>query len=182
LLPLSHANTLIISASAAAAAAAATRVLTSVLQVNLVSSFNIVKAAVKGMIKQEGQEQHQQSGTSSTSSSPGRRGGGSIVLVSAALASHGIPNYEAMSAAKSAVEGEVRMRQAMQLLGPNQLTKHCDNTDAASWLSAPQMAVIFLTETVPRSAPTNETVAWSAVIYGGRHNDSVTALAACCCV
>lgn len=68
------------------------------------TSFNIVKAAVKGMIKEEGQQQH--AGASGTSSSPHRRGGGSIVLVSAALASHGIPNYEAMSAAKAAVEGE----------------------------------------------------------------------------
>ena len=74
------------------------------LQVNLVTSFNVVKAAVKGMIKEEGQQQH--AGSSGTSSSPTRRGGGSIVLVSAALASHGIPNYEAMSAAKAAVEGE----------------------------------------------------------------------------
>jgi hypothetical protein len=79
-------------------------------QINLVTSFNIVKAAVKGMIKEEGQQQHQQQkadsgGRIATSSSPTRRAGGSIVLVSAALASHGIPNYEAMSAAKAAVEG-----------------------------------------------------------------------------
>lgn len=75
-----------------------------VVQVNLVTSFNIVKAGVKAMIKEEGHLQH--SSGSESSSSPHRRGGGSIVLVSAALASHGIPNYEAMSAAKAAVEGE----------------------------------------------------------------------------
>jgi NAD(P)-dependent dehydrogenase (short-subunit alcohol dehydrogenase family) len=86
------------------------------MQVNLVSSFNIVKAAVKGMIKEEGQQQHQQSGATSTSSSPGRRGGGSIVLVSAALASHGIPNYEAMSAAKAAVEGKVQCSKPCNLM------------------------------------------------------------------
>lgn len=34
--------------------------------------------------------------------------GGSIVLVSAALASHGLPNYAAMSTAKAGVEGEQR--------------------------------------------------------------------------
>lgn len=89
-------------------------------QVNLVTSFNIVKASVRGMIQEEGHHhlQHnnnnnnnkseprqQAAASSTTSSSPGRRGGGSIVLVSAALASHGIPAYEAMSAAKAAVEG-----------------------------------------------------------------------------
>lgn len=77
------------------------------VQVNLDTSFNIVKAGVKAMIKEEGHQQH--SGGSASSKSPHRRGGGSIVLVSAALASHGIPNYEAMSAAKAAVEGEPRL-------------------------------------------------------------------------
>lgn len=71
------------------------------LQVNLVTSFNIVKAAIRGMMREEGQHQ-----TGSSGNNTGRQGGGSIVLVSAAVASHGIPNYEAMSAAKAAVEGE----------------------------------------------------------------------------
>lgn len=35
----------------------------------------------------------------------GAGAGGSIVLISAALASHGLPNFEAMSAAKAGVEG-----------------------------------------------------------------------------
>lgn len=88
-------------------------------QVNLITSFNVVKASVKAMIKEEGELKHQQGATgsstsSSTSSSPNRRGGGSIVLVSAALASHGIPNYEAMSAAKAAVEGEEGRHKALQ--------------------------------------------------------------------
>eukprot|EP00878_Enallax_costatus_P041652 GHUV01048484.1.p1 GENE.GHUV01048484.1~~GHUV01048484.1.p1 ORF type:complete len:142 (+),score=48.53 GHUV01048484.1:587-1012(+) len=38
----------------------------------------------------------------------GAGAGGSIVLVSAALASHGLPNFEAMSAAKAGVEGLAR--------------------------------------------------------------------------
>lgn len=42
--------------------------------------------------------------------------GGSIVLVSAALASHGIPNYEAMSAAKAAVEGQETLLPVLLLL------------------------------------------------------------------
>jgi hypothetical protein len=75
------------------------------LQVNLVTSFNILKASVKAMLAEGGQGGD--SAAASTSASPGRRGGGSIVLVSAALTSHGIPNYEAMSAAKAAVQGRV---------------------------------------------------------------------------
>lgn len=39
----------------------------------------------------------------------GAGAGGSIVLVSAALASHGLPNFEAMSAAKAGVEGACNM-------------------------------------------------------------------------
>eukprot|EP00882_Tetradesmus_deserticola_P032961 GHRQ01037610.1.p1 GENE.GHRQ01037610.1~~GHRQ01037610.1.p1 ORF type:complete len:158 (+),score=76.28 GHRQ01037610.1:500-973(+) len=48
------------------------------------------------------------SGASHGNDAKRRGAGGSIVLVSAALASHGIPNYESMSAAKAAVEGLAR--------------------------------------------------------------------------
>jgi NAD(P)-dependent dehydrogenase (short-subunit alcohol dehydrogenase family) len=65
--------------------------LEAVLRVNLYSAFNVVKAGVKAMLREEAQQQKS----------------GALVLVSAALASHGIANYEAMSAAKAAVEGEV---------------------------------------------------------------------------
>jgi NAD(P)-dependent dehydrogenase (short-subunit alcohol dehydrogenase family) len=82
------------------------------VQVNLFTSFNIVKSSIKAMVAAG---DNKSSGSSSSSSSGGgshaspakaRGAGGSIVLVSAALASHGIPNYESMSAAKAAVEGK----------------------------------------------------------------------------
>ncbi|WIA32403.1 hypothetical protein OEZ86_003230 [Tetradesmus obliquus] len=100
-----------------AASALATEVqqLQQDLQVNLFTSFNIVKSSIKAMVAGEAQGS---SGSSSSSSSgktkshaspaEGKGAGGSIVLVSAAVASHGIPNYESMSAAKAAVEGLAR--------------------------------------------------------------------------
>lgn len=69
-------------------------------KVNLITSFNIIKASVRAMLSTEraphGHKQQQQ---------PGSGSGGAIVFTSAALASHGLPNYEAMSAAKAGVEG-----------------------------------------------------------------------------
>ncbi len=60
-----------------------------VLRTNLYTSFNIVHASIKAMLA----EQH------------GGPTGGAVALVSAAVASHGIPNFSAMSAAKAGVEG-----------------------------------------------------------------------------
>jgi NAD(P)-dependent dehydrogenase (short-subunit alcohol dehydrogenase family) len=73
--------------------------LEAVLRVNLYSAFNVVKAGVKAMLREEAQQQRS----------------GALVLVSAALASHGIANYEAMSAAKAAVEGEAQGAQGVEV-------------------------------------------------------------------
>jgi NAD(P)-dependent dehydrogenase (short-subunit alcohol dehydrogenase family) len=62
--------------------------LDATLRVNLVSAFHITKEAGKALLA-GGQ-------------------GGSIVLTSAAVAEQGIPNFEAMSAAKAGVEGLAR--------------------------------------------------------------------------
>eukprot|EP00879_Flechtneria_rotunda_P006481 GHRR01006810.1.p1 GENE.GHRR01006810.1~~GHRR01006810.1.p1 ORF type:complete len:354 (+),score=136.51 GHRR01006810.1:213-1274(+) len=80
------------------------------LQVNLFTSFNIIKSSIKAMLAEESQQQHTVASNGGKGGNATRRagGGGSIVLVSAALASHGMPNYEAMSAAKAAVEGLAR--------------------------------------------------------------------------
>jgi NAD(P)-dependent dehydrogenase (short-subunit alcohol dehydrogenase family) len=56
-----------------------------VLRVNLHSCFNILRPAVKAMMKQPG--------------------GGSVVFCSSAVAKHGIPNHEAIAAAKAGVQG-----------------------------------------------------------------------------
>jgi NAD(P)-dependent dehydrogenase (short-subunit alcohol dehydrogenase family) len=56
------------------------------LRINLVSSFSVLRAAAKAM------------------SRPANSGGGSIVFCSSAVARHGIPNHEAIAAAK--VRGE----------------------------------------------------------------------------
>ena len=56
----------------------------SVISLNLTSSFYIVRSAVKRMMLS---------------------GGGSIVLCSSAVARHGIPNHEAIAAAKAGVMG-----------------------------------------------------------------------------
>jgi 3-oxoacyl-[acyl-carrier protein] reductase len=58
----------------------------NVIQTNLYTAFNIVRGATKVMTK---------AGT----------GGGSIVLLSSAVASHGLSNHEAIAAAKGGVEG-----------------------------------------------------------------------------
>lgn len=57
------------------------------VKVNLYSSFNILQSSVKAMLN---------------------IGGGSVVLISAAVAETGVPNFEAMSAAKAGVEGLAR--------------------------------------------------------------------------
>jgi NAD(P)-dependent dehydrogenase (short-subunit alcohol dehydrogenase family) len=53
-------------------------------EINALSAFNATKAGVKAMM---------------------RSGGGSIVLFSSAVAKHGVPNHEAISSAKAAVQG-----------------------------------------------------------------------------
>eukprot|EP00775_Hariotina_reticulata_P011427 gene11427-11573_t len=79
------------------------------LKVNLYSSFNIVKSSVKAMVGAHGDAgSPSNSSNDNAARTPQQNNGGSIALVSAALASHGIPNYEAMSAAKAAVEGLAR--------------------------------------------------------------------------
>lgn len=60
----------------------------SALRVNLDTAFNVLQESVKAMVK-------------------GGKGG-SVVLISAAVAGAGIPNFEAMSAAKAGVEGLAR--------------------------------------------------------------------------
>jgi 3-oxoacyl-[acyl-carrier protein] reductase len=54
----------------------------TILKTNLYTSFNIIKSSVKHMMK---------------------TGGGSIVLCSSAVAGHGIPNHEAIAAAKGGI-------------------------------------------------------------------------------
>lgn len=56
------------------------------LRLNLYSCFNILRPSVKSMM---------------------RAGGGSIVFCSSAVAKHGIPNHEAIAAAKAGVVGEL---------------------------------------------------------------------------
>ena len=58
------------------------------LALNLVTAFNVVRAAARAMMRQEG--------------------GGSIALCSSAAAQRGLPNHEAIAAAKAGVEGLVR--------------------------------------------------------------------------
>ena len=60
----------------------------AVMHTNLYSAFNVLRPAVKAMMKQ----------------SPG---GGSVVFCSSAVARHGIPNHEAIAAAKAGVNGEL---------------------------------------------------------------------------
>ncbi len=55
-----------------------------VLSLNLKSCFNVLRSAVKRMMAS---------------------GGGSIVFCSSAVARHGIPNHEAIAAAKAGVNG-----------------------------------------------------------------------------
>ena len=61
-----------------------THVVPQVIKLNLYSCFNIVKASAKRMMGS---------------------GGGAIVLCSSAVAKHGIPNHEAIAAAKAGVVG-----------------------------------------------------------------------------
>jgi NAD(P)-dependent dehydrogenase (short-subunit alcohol dehydrogenase family) len=55
------------------------------MKVNLYSCFNVLRPAVKAMM---------------------RSGGGSIAFCTSAVARHGIPNHEAIAAAKAGVMGE----------------------------------------------------------------------------
>lgn len=55
------------------------------LRINLFSCFNILRPAVKAMMRQ--------------------KGGGSIAFCSSAVARHGVPNHEAIAAAKAGVQG-----------------------------------------------------------------------------
>jgi NAD(P)-dependent dehydrogenase (short-subunit alcohol dehydrogenase family) len=56
-----------------------------VMKVNLYSCFNVLRPSVKAMM---------------------RSGGGSIAFCTSAVARHGIPNHEAIAAAKAGVMGE----------------------------------------------------------------------------
>ena len=56
-----------------------------VIKLNLTSCFNILRSSVKRMMTS---------------------GGGSVVFCSSAVARHGIPNHEAIAAAKAGVVGE----------------------------------------------------------------------------
>jgi NAD(P)-dependent dehydrogenase (short-subunit alcohol dehydrogenase family) len=76
--------------------------LDSILKENLHSSFNILKSSVKAMLA-EGSAAAKGPSEVVTDEKPLA---GAVVLVSAAVASHGVANYEAMSAAKAGVEGE----------------------------------------------------------------------------
>ncbi|GBF96408.1 hypothetical protein Rsub_09207 [Raphidocelis subcapitata] len=81
------------------------------LRVNTHTAFNVLKAAVKArarrvMVAETARDPPGAGG--GPGPAPGGPGGGSVVLVSAALGGHGVPNYAAMSAAKAAVEGLAR--------------------------------------------------------------------------
>jgi NAD(P)-dependent dehydrogenase (short-subunit alcohol dehydrogenase family) len=57
----------------------------NIVWTNLFSSFNVVKSSAKAMMRQQG--------------------GGAIVLCTSAVAKHGLPNHEAIAAAKAGVAG-----------------------------------------------------------------------------
>jgi NAD(P)-dependent dehydrogenase (short-subunit alcohol dehydrogenase family) len=60
----------------------------AILQTNLYSSFNVLRAAVKRLMRQEG--------------------GGAVALCSSAVAAHGLANHEAIAAAKGGLEAMAR--------------------------------------------------------------------------
>lgn len=75
------------------------------LRVNLFSCFNVLRPAVKAMMRQPT--------------------GGSIAFCSSAVARHGIPNHEAIAAAKAGVQGAPRARARARLgrWGPRLLSR-----------------------------------------------------------
>lgn len=87
------------------------------MQTNLYTSFNILKSSIKGMLEGELGSRKQGSSSQGQSAKGPQGQGGSIVFVSAAVASHGVPNYAAMSAAKAGVEGEKQSTGALVLAG-----------------------------------------------------------------
>ncbi|GBF96689.1 hypothetical protein Rsub_09322 [Raphidocelis subcapitata] len=74
------------------------------LRVNLFSCFNILRPAVKAMMKQQ-------------------PGGGSVAFCSSAVARHGIPNHEAIAAAKAGVQG--LMLSAAATYAPKNIRVNC---------------------------------------------------------
>lgn len=72
------------------------------IRINLFSSFNVLKPSVKAMMK---------------------AGGGSIVLCASAVARHGIPNHEAVAAAKAGVVG--LMLSAASTYAPKNIRVNC---------------------------------------------------------
>ncbi|MEW5299867.1 MAG: hypothetical protein WDW36_002840 [Sanguina aurantia] len=72
------------------------------IQLNLFSAFHVLKASVTKMM---------------------RSGGGSIVFCSSAVAQHGIPNHEAIAAAKAGVNG--LMRSSAATYAPKNIRVNC---------------------------------------------------------
>ncbi|CAG9460297.1 unnamed protein product [Pedinophyceae sp. YPF-701] len=73
-----------------------------VVRTNLFSAFNVSKGAIKTMMKS---------------------GGGSVVLFSSAVAKHGLPNHEAIAAAKAGVEG--LMKSSAATYAPKNIRVNC---------------------------------------------------------
>lgn len=74
------------------------------LRINLTSSFGVLRAAAKVMMRKE-------------------NGGGSIVFCSSAVARHGIPNHEAIAAAKGGIEAMALS--AAATLAPKNIRVNC---------------------------------------------------------
>ncbi|KAG2422979.1 hypothetical protein HXX76_015650 [Chlamydomonas incerta] len=91
-----------------------------VLDTNLVTAFNVTRAAVKPAASAAPGHPHPEGGPAALAAAPRpaspaqelallkQPGGGCVVLVSGAVAATGIPHFEAMSAAKAGVEGLAR--------------------------------------------------------------------------
>ncbi|KIY98946.1 3-oxoacyl-[acyl-carrier-protein] reductase [Monoraphidium neglectum] len=92
-----------------------------VVKVNLHTQFN----AMLPNEQHQGQGQQAAGGGGGGGGGVGRQGpsSGSVVMVSAALAGHGIPNYDAFTAAKAAVEG--LMRAAAATYAPHRVRVNC---------------------------------------------------------
>ncbi|KAI8476797.1 MAG: hypothetical protein J3K34DRAFT_455630 [Monoraphidium minutum] len=78
-----------------------------ILKLNLHTQFNVLQASVKAMLSNEGHRRAVQAGGHQEIVRPDPAGG-AVVMVSAALAGHGVPNYAAFAAAKAGVEGLMR--------------------------------------------------------------------------